>query len=257
VLELIAERLANQARESNIRILYACESGSRAWGFASPDSDFDVRFIYSHDADWYLRLRDRDDHIESMDDVTTIDLAGWELRKALRLFASCNPVMYEWLQSPVVYSQEDEFVNRLRARIPDFFIPRRAIFHYLGTARQIAKNYLDGDRIQIKKAFYILRPLAAASWIRDLGTMPPTDFHELIANTTSPEVIALLPHIAELLQRKAAAIEKHPITLPSEIAAYFDESFATLEAAAESMPRNSPADVASLDSFFREFLRVN
>lgn len=255
MVELIRERLAQQAREHNIRILYACESGSRAWGFASPDSDFDVRFIYSHEPNWYLSLRNHPDTMESIDDATTIDLAGWELRKALRLFASSNPVLYEWLLSPVVYSQEDDFVQRLRAMIPEFLAPKRAMFHYIGTARQIAKNNLDGDRIAIKKAFYILRPLAAAAWIRDLGTMPPTDFLDLIARTPSPEVIALRPHIASLLERKAISIEKHPITLAPEIASFIAESFPSLERAAEELPRRTVADVGKLDELFRGSLR--
>jgi hypothetical protein len=253
---MIVDKLDGLSGEHQIRILMACESGSRAWGFASPDSDYDVRLIYSHSVDWYLALEETRDTIDSLDDATAIDLAGWELRKALRLFAGCNPSLNEWLLSPITYRQEDDFVARLRTLMPLYFNPRRAMHHYLGTARQIMKEHLREDRIGIKKAFYVIRPMAAAAWIRDLQTQPPTDLLTLLAQTPSPELLALQPHIAELITRKASAAEKEPITLPAPIRAFFQEIFPALEGAAKELPSMRRPDFGPLQEVFREYLKA-
>ena len=100
----VLRRLDAVEREEDVRVLYACESGSRAWGFASPDSDYDVRFIYVHRPDWYLSIVDRRDVIERPI-VDEYDLSGWELRKTLRLFRKSNPPLIEWLGSPIVYRE--------------------------------------------------------------------------------------------------------------------------------------------------------
>ncbi len=198
MVELIKEKLGKTAKEENVRILYSCESGSRAWGFASPDSDYDVRLICSHNVNWYLSLNEGRDTIQEIDDETTIDLSGWELRKALKLFASCNPGFNEWLGSPIVYAKEPEFIDRLRALIPNYFNPKKAMFHYLSLAKNIAREHLDGDRITIKKAFYIIRPLAAASWIRDQESMPPTYFLNLLEGSVCPDLKLIRSDIVEL-----------------------------------------------------------
>lgn len=89
----------------DVRVLFACESGSRGWGFASPDSDYDVRFLYVHKPEWYLRVEPQRDVIERpIDDV--LDVSGWELRKALQLMRRSNPTLFEWLDSPVIYRED-------------------------------------------------------------------------------------------------------------------------------------------------------
>ena len=105
----ISSVLQEAAREHGVRILVAVESGSRAWGFGSPDSDYDVRFIYAHPPEWYLRLRDERDVIERPLDAQLVDLAGWDVRKALRLLLRSNPALYEWLCSPIVYGDDGAF----------------------------------------------------------------------------------------------------------------------------------------------------
>ena len=95
-----------------MRVLLAVESGSRAWGFASPNSDYDARFIYSSAPDWYLSidLEDKHDVIE-YPIVDEIDLNGWDVRKALRLFARSNPAFVEWIQSPTIYLERGGFAD--------------------------------------------------------------------------------------------------------------------------------------------------
>ncbi|MDX1973921.1 MAG: nucleotidyltransferase domain-containing protein [Candidatus Sumerlaeia bacterium] len=255
IAECIQLKLERVTQEQEIRILLACESGSRAWGFASPDSDYDVRLLYSHSLDWYLSLKEQRDSFESLDDVTTIDLAGWELRKALRLFGNSNPVIYEWLLSPIVYKQEEQFVGKLRALMPQYFNPRKAMHHYLGTARGVLKSYWDGERIGIKKAFYVLRPLAAAAWIRDFRHQPPTDFLTLLQQSPSPEIQALRSTIEELIHHKSGLMEKHPVVPPKALADFFNQGLSALEEQAAQLPTLEAPDYLPLERIFREFLK--
>ena len=110
----VLEALARIEEEHDVRIVFACESGSRGWGFSSPDSDYDVRFIYAHDLDWYLTVFPGRDVIElPIDDV--YDVSGWDLRKALGLLRNGNATLVEWLSSPVVYRADPVFLAAVRA----------------------------------------------------------------------------------------------------------------------------------------------
>ncbi len=100
----IKEQLRRIEDAENIKILLAVESGSRAWGFASPDSDYDVRFVYIRSLEDYLRLDATRDVIElPIDDV--LDINGWDLQKTLRLLHKSNPTLFEWFSSPIVYKK--------------------------------------------------------------------------------------------------------------------------------------------------------
>lgn len=99
----IMNKLESIEQEHGIKILYAVESGSRGWGFASQDSDYDVRFLYIHPTDWYLSIEERKDHIEyPINDL--LDINGWDIKKAFLLFKKSNPPLLEWLSSPIVYA---------------------------------------------------------------------------------------------------------------------------------------------------------
>jgi hypothetical protein len=164
----ISDRLDEIETEHRVAVLYACESGSRARGFAdsSRDSDYDVRFVYAHPRDWYLSLdlKRRDDTI---DPPTTdeIDLHGWDLRKALQLFHDANPTLLEWLQSPIVYREDDAVLARWRDLISDYYTPRAAKPAYRGMARSIAEQNVAEAPIQYKAYLYVLRALLAVRWV--------------------------------------------------------------------------------------------
>ena len=175
----IIEQLRALEKSRNIKILYAIESGSRAWGFASENSDWDVRFIYVHTLDWYLQIGNQKDTIEEML-PNDLDLSGWELRKALGLFRKSNPSLLEWLNSPIVYIENKEVMNEWRQLIPQFFNPKNISYHYLNIAKNTYNTYLERDKIKLKKYFYALRPLAACRWIKDNGTMPPVLFSKML-----------------------------------------------------------------------------
>lgn len=148
----ILERLTAIEQSESVRILYACESGSRAWGFASPDSDYDVRFIYVHPRDWYLSInaeRRRDVIERPIEDL--LDINGWDLRKALQLMYKSNPPLFEWLHSPIVYREQPGFRQDMLAITPTYYSPRGCAWHYLHMARGNQREYLRGDPVRLKK----------------------------------------------------------------------------------------------------------
>ena len=225
--ERILAELDRIERERDVRVLLAVESGSRAWGFASPDSDYDVRFVYAHRRDWYLSVLEPRDVIEEML-PGDLDVSGWELRKALRLFAKCNLAFNEWVGSPIVYRAEPTFREQLGSHLPRYFNAIAGTHHYRKMAdRALEENYVDGH-IGIKKIFYVLRPLLACRWIEHAHSQPPTEFSRLVAADWVS--VDERRWIGKLLEEKASAVERHAIALDpdratalrSEIARYAD-----------------------------------
>ncbi len=174
IREEILARIRKAEDEHDVRVLLAVESGSRAWGFASPDSDYDARFIYVNRPDWYLSvgLEEQRDVIE-YDIVDEIDLNGWDLRKALRLFWRSNPAFVEWIQSPIVYVEEGRLATQVRALLPRVYSCTSGVHHYRSMARTNHRGYLRADQVPLKKYFYVLRPLLAARWLEKYQTTPP------------------------------------------------------------------------------------
>lgn len=202
----IGRRLQALEAAEGVRIVLAIESGSRAWGFASPDSDYDVRFVYVRPQPHYLSIRveDQRDVIERPI-VDEIDLNGWDLRKALRLLARTNPAIVEWLQSPITYLERGAFRQRALALLPQVYSSLRGLHHYRHMAAHNDRAYLHGEQVRLKKYLYALRPLLAARWIAAHGTPPPIAFAELLAATELPQDV--VDAVAALLARKRAGGE--------------------------------------------------
>jgi len=196
----ILGRLHRAEVEHDVRVLYACESGSRAWNFASPDSDYDVRFIYVRDPDWYLSfdVESRRDVIE-YPIVDDIDCNGWDVRKALYLFTRTNGALLEWLRSPIRYIDRGSFATRLRELAPRAFDAKALCYHYSHMARGNAREYLYSDQVRLKKYFYVLRPLLAIRYIEEGRGIPPVAFDDLVAAVAPPH---LGESIGELLALK-------------------------------------------------------
>lgn len=174
----ILDKLKEIEKSKNVEILYAVESGSRAWGFASPDSDYDIRFIYKHDLDYYLSLWEQTDVIEFMTE-DDLDGSGWDLRKAVKLLSKSNAPLLEWLFSPVVYYENETFATQMRDLAKQCFSPIACLHHYLGTT----KNFMDvceQEHVKLKSYFYALRTALAGKWIIENNTFPPVDFMELL-----------------------------------------------------------------------------
>lgn len=177
--ELILTKLREIEQKENVRILHAVESGSLAWGFASPDSDYDVRFIYVRRPEDYLKLERTRDFIEWQLDET-LDINGWDLQKMLRLLHKSNPTVFEWNASPIMYCTTPERLA-LQPVISACFLSKPGLYHYLSMAKSNYCEYLRGDTMWLKKYFYVLRPLLACRWIFGKGTPPPVEFRALMA----------------------------------------------------------------------------
>ncbi|WP_257386782.1 nucleotidyltransferase domain-containing protein [Tahibacter caeni] len=241
----ILDALAAIEREHAVRVLFAAESGSRAWGFASPDSDYDVRFVYVHARDWYLRLSEPRDVIEQMlpDDL---DVSGWDLRKALRLFARSNVALYEWLGSPIVYREDPAFAAPARALIARHFQPAAAMHHYLGTARTTFHEHLAGETVRLKKVFYFLRPILACRWIEHARSQPPTAFAELVAAGWVDD--AERTAIAALQQRKQLASEADREALDPALAQWMRDQLEHYAHVGPSLARRVDGSLDELDA---------
>jgi predicted nucleotidyltransferase len=206
VRDEILRRMRSAEEEHGVRILLAVESGSRAWGFESPNSDYDARFIYANTPDWYLSvsLEEQRDVIE-YPIVDDIDLNGWDVRKALRLFSKSNPAFVEWIQSPIVYAQRGEFTERARELLPTAYSCEHGIYHYRSMARTNYRGYLQAELVPLKKYFYVLRPLLSVLWLERYGVAAPIEFHKLLHLIESNR--PLVADIEALLERKRAAPE--------------------------------------------------
>lgn len=200
----VLENLAELEQRYQVKVLFACESGSRAWGFASPDSDYDVRFVYVNRLPWYLTVDPGRDVIEQPISGA-LDINGWDLRKALHLLRKSNPTLLEWLRSPIVYSQATPWADRLRVLAEEQFSPVRGYHHYLSMAKKNLREHLYGEVVRNKKYLYVLRPLLAARWIREGRGVPPMRFAELAAQTLTEA--ALIDEVNALLRIKMQAGE--------------------------------------------------
>ncbi|MDR0875241.1 MAG: nucleotidyltransferase domain-containing protein [Clostridiales Family XIII bacterium] len=200
--EIIIAKLKEIEAAENVRILYAVESGSRAWGFASPDSDYDVRFLYVRPAEEYLRLDEHRDVIEhELNEVW--DINGWDIRKALILAYKSNPTLFEWINSPVVYWATEIF-ERNKNRLLACFQKKHVLYHYASMAKKDFLNHFKDDTAKLKNYFYVIRPILAFRWIAEKNSLPPVAFSELVNSQLEKD---LLPEIEKLLVRKIATEE--------------------------------------------------
>jgi uncharacterized protein len=205
-MEEILTRLREIEKEENVTIFYACESGSRAWGFPSKDSDYDVRFLYLRPRDWYLSIdvEEKRDVIERpISDM--LDISGWDLRKAMKLLRKSNPPLLEWLNSPIIYQQKFTITEKIKELVPEYYSPIACLHHYLHMAQSNFREYLKGEIVWVKKYFYVLRPLLAINWIEQESDVVPMEFGVLVERCVkSPE---LKEAIENLLERKKSGQE--------------------------------------------------
>jgi predicted nucleotidyltransferase len=176
--QTIQQKLLELEQSENIKIRYACESGSRAWGFASPDSDFDVRFIYARPVNYYLGITESPDFID-LPINAVLDIRGWDIRKALKLFLKSNISLFEWVQSPIVYREDNDFATEIRSIMPEYFSLRASANHYSSLVFNTLCDDLQGSEVKLKRYFYAIRSILACLWIVDHRTVPPMEFSKL------------------------------------------------------------------------------
>ncbi len=203
----IQHRIDATEKEHGVKVLYAVESGSRAWGFASPNSDFDVRFIYAHPKDWYVAvdLEEKRDVIE-YPIIDEIDISGWDVRKALRLFKKSNPSFVEWLHSSIIYRDDGVFAHTARGMLSSSYSVEKGIYLYRSMAKTNYRGYLRKPMVPLKKYFYVLRPLLSILWMEKEGTPAPIEFDKLRAQVDTGSELDCA--ITELIARKKLALEK-------------------------------------------------
>lgn len=250
----IDQALAQIAAEEGVRILLAVESGSRAWGFHSPDSDYDVRFIYARPVRDYLGLEPKRDVIERPieDDL---DLGGWDIAKALKLASRGNAVVSEWLSSPIVYAETEGFRDAFSPVGQAWRSTHGDIAHYYGLARRQWGSFIEGrEQVRLKKYFYVIRPACALHWLREgPGGQPPMNLPELLRSIDLPPETA--EALAELRERKQAAGEG--VGVGERIPAIDDYLRAQLNWALSEKPGPKPRDPAlwaRTEDLFRQLI---
>lgn len=256
----IIEVIKQIEKDNGVKILFACESGSRAWGFPSKDSDYDVRFIYIHKPNWYLSIDQKRDVIEipTRDPISItidplLDLSGWELTKALRLFRKSNPPLLEWLKSSIVYYQSYTTIEKMRELDKNIFSPTSCLYHYLNMAKGKFRDYLQGDEVRIKKYFYVLRPILAAKWIEKYNSIPPMEFQSLLEDILEPG--ELKESVSTLLKRKIAGEELNLEPRVDIINKYLNKEIEHLEAYIKGLNLDIPDPTMELDQLFRNTLK--
>lgn len=245
----IQSELSRIETERGVQVLYAVESGSRAWGFASTDSDYDVRFIYLHAPEWYLSVGQKRDVIEEPISGD-LDLSGWDLRKALGLLRKSNSSLLEWLRSAIVYREDIGFSTGFRALAEQYYTPAKCFLHYLHMAEGNFRDYLRGDVVWLKKYLYVLRPICACRWIEcGLGHVP-MEFFKLVNKTIDDVMLRFA--ITDLVMRKRNGEELDRAPRVPVLSEFIESELARL---ADIVPEPSDLPpVAELDAFFRSIL---
>ncbi len=243
--EIIRKKLQDIESREGVKIIFAAESGSRAWGFASPDSDYDVRFIYVRPRDFYLKLESTRDVLECQLDET-FDIVGWDLQKALRLLYKSNPTIFEWSNSPIIYKTTPCF-QQLKVLINQYFSCKSGLYHYLNTANSNYREYLKGESVRLKKYLYVIRPILACQWILDKGTPPPMLFSELMKEEMDKDII---PYVDKLLEVKVNSPEVTEGKRIDALNLYIEEQIPKIQRQIDNINKEEPRDWNKLNELF-------
>ena len=253
--DLILEKLQTLEAHENVRVLYACESGSRAWGLESPDSDWDVRFIYVHPRDHYLGLRPLEDTIERTDG--DLDIVGWDLRKTLLLASKSNPALLEWLCSPA-YMRDQKFTDCLSDILRDYDAHALA-HHYAGLALKTYRIYwkFPGEHVKLKKYAYVLRPLLCLRYMQYAdAAIPFVDFDRLMRYVDMPDrVRSEMGDWAHEKRRNGEQMTNSDLRFPA-MEAYMIREIADARERASAVPVGRSPNMAALNTLFLNTLGV-
>ena len=249
-MENISEKLESIAKTRNIRILYACETGSRAWGFPSPDSDYDVRFLYMHERDWYLSLNHRKDSVEQMDGE--LDLTGWDLKKSLLLLKKSNASLIERFQSPIVYHADQPFTADFKNLIQSFYSARAVFFHHFSLATGFWEDMSSRREVKLKSLFYLVRSVLSCDWITKDSVVLPMHIEGLMKYTDAN----LCSRFRELIALKSKVNESYVHPMDRDIAAWVRERLDQFSKIGDTLGVDS-SDISVLNGFFIKTLHGN
>lgn len=249
--EKIKNYLIELEKEKGIEILLACETGSRAWGFPSPDSDFDVRIIYMHKKDWYLSLTEEKDTIDCFYENNDIDISGWDLRKSMRLLWKSNPPLLERIQSPIIYKSDKEFHIGINSVARKTYSRIATIHHYLSMAKKALKEVKSANDYKLKRFFYALRASVACLWILEKEEIPPIEFGKMVGGLDISQ--NLVARINELIEIKSTISEKYLHNGEQDLIKFMENSLERAKNESKSLPA-SKGQISELNKFFRKTL---
>jgi len=246
----ISNRLLELEAEHQIKILYACESGSRAWGFASTNSDYDVRFIYVHNLDWYLSIYDRGNTIE-LPIRDNLDFGGWEIKKALGLLWKSNSPLLEWLHSPIVYKSDPIYLAKLQEIGQQCFSPMASMHHYLNMSRKYCEACLDSKEVKLKSYLYALRTVTACKWIQEKGCIPPVEMPKLLEVVDSE----VSERVLELIAIKTGKSESDLHPSDPVVNEFLKKALAQNTNLANNLPSSNGKNIEVLNEFYRKVVK--
>jgi hypothetical protein len=253
---MIEEKIQNYLnqieKEHNLKILLACETGSRAWGFPSPDSDYDIRIIYIHDLDWYLSVSEQKDTIDVMFENNDLDVSGWELRKSLRLLRKSNAPLFERIQSPIMYKVDQKFKSQIEEIAQTCYSKIATMHHYLSMAKKMLDDLDANSEYKLKRFFYALRACSCCLWIIAREEIPPIEFPTILN-----ELDELQPYksrINELIQIKSKASETYLHTGEERIIELMKEIIQKSDKIAQTLPSSS-GNTSTLNAFLSAQIR--
>lgn len=245
----IKEYLAALEQEKGITILLACETGSRAWGFPSPDSDFDVRVIYKHERDWYLSLSEEKDSIELFLENNEIDISGWDIRKSLRLLWKSNPPLLERIQSPIIYKADENFLKEFTLLANTTYSRIATIHHYLSMAKKVLEKVIAAPEYKLKDLFYALRASVACLWILERKELPPIEFRKMLNGLELPT--PLTTRISELIKLKSTISEAYLHKGELDLIEFMHQCIQKADLDSKNLP-NAEKQMDKMNEFFRK-----
>ncbi|WP_216830227.1 nucleotidyltransferase domain-containing protein [Alkalihalobacterium elongatum] len=253
--EKIVEALSRIEAEHEVKIIYACEAGSRAWGTASEESDYDVRFIYIHPVSWYLSIEQKR---EVMDIQLTaeLDMVGWDMRKTLALLKKSNPTILEWLQSRIVYHENPLIVAECKSLSKKTFSEKTCLYHYLNMAKRNAKGSFHSPDAyaNVKLVLNVVKPLLACRWIKKYHSMPPNEFVYLMDHI--PKSGVLRTEVEAILEKKLKREKEISINELGAIQKFIEEQIGCLTDYVKRLEENKKADTDAFDQLFQRTLKT-
>ncbi|RSD25382.1 nucleotidyltransferase domain-containing protein [Mesobacillus subterraneus] len=252
--EHISSVLRQIEQEFNVKILHACEAGSRALGFHSQKSDYDIRFIYLHNLEWYLSIDQGRDVIEiprhdtiSIHVDPLLDVSGWELRKALRLFRKSNPSLLEWLHSSIVYKDDFGIAEKMRALEKEVFSVKPYFYHHLNLAKSNFKNQSKSDDADLKPYLYMVRSVLAAKWAAAHRNIPPVNLNDLLRSLPDSPVKTEAMNILAI-KKSGNSISQVKNSILHE---YIKSELVQMESYGKHLSENTSDHTESLNSLFQ------
>jgi uncharacterized protein len=228
-------RLAEIEERHRVKILLAVESGSRAWGFPSADSNYDVRFIYVRSLSSYLSFKQPRDVIEQPIGGDLLDINGWDLRKAIALSLKSNATVAEWLTSPISYHREEDAARVLLRFLGKVFSPRHYAFHYFALARKQWKDRAVGKpEVRDKHYCYIMRSMLALQWVIQSKCLPPMSVDALLNQASLEDEVAVA--FAMVRGRKMSCSEQEPADRVPVLDRWIERTLQEAPERCESLP---------------------